>query len=281
MAQILDGKTLNKKIAQRLREAIAEAPKAPRLAIVQVADRDDSASYIRMKKKFADDIGAEILHVKLPENVTMFELVEKISDLNDDTSVNGIILQLPLPKHLNANDAVNAIKVSKDVDGLTAVNMQKLLAGHTDGMLPATAKGIVSLLKENNISIAGKKVLVIGRSYLVGKPIALLMLGENATVTVVHSKSGDYSQVAKESDIIISAAGKPELITNQFTNPNQVIVDVGLTMITGADGEKHPVGDVDFANVSKVVKAISPVPGGVGPMTVATLFENLVKTSII
>lgn len=279
--QILDGKALSQKIAQSLREIIAEAPKAPRLAIVQVGEREDSSAYIRMKNKFAENIGAEVLHIKLPEGVTMFELVDRINELNDDNAVQGIILQLPLPKHLNPLEAINTIKESKDVDGLTARNMQKLLSGDESGIAPATAKGIITLLKHYNIEIAGKKVLVVGRSYLVGKPIALLMLAQNATVTVVHSKSGDFTDLAQESDIIISATGKVGLINENHVKANQVIVDVGLTMVEGDEGKKQAKGDVDFEKVSKIVKAITPVPGGVGPMTVATLFENLVKTSII
>jgi methylenetetrahydrofolate dehydrogenase (NADP+)/methenyltetrahydrofolate cyclohydrolase len=252
------------------------------LVIIQVGDKAESNTYIKQKKLFGEKIGAKVVHMQFPETVTQHVVTAEIDRLNQDQNVTGIIVQLPLPVHLHAQPIIDAIEPKKDVDGLTATNTKKLMYGEK-GIVPATTRGIISLLKENNISIAGKKVVIIGRSNLVGKPTALAMLNENATVTVCHKHTQNIQAESKQADILIVAAGAPKLVTTEYTNPQQVIIDVGITseQYTNEKGElvKKIIGDVDFDAVQDKVAAITPVPGGVGPMTVVSLFENLVEAA--
>lgn len=283
----------------------------PTLVIFQVGDNKSSGVYIEQKKKFAEYIGAEVLHIKLPEHVSEFELIEEIKNYNVDESVHGIIVQLPLPRNLSVQNITNSIDFKKDVDGLSSTSLGLLVERNFKmdevitpslrdlngelrvdadkfksfifkGFIPATAKGVLSLLDEYNIDVSGKKVCVIGRSVLVGKPIALTLLAKNATVTICHSKTLNLKEITKSSDILISAVGVPGLIDKSFVSEGQVVIDVGITSVEIKSGEGENIrklcGDFAFDEVAPVVYAITPVPGGVGPLTVASLFENLLES---
>ena len=255
---ILDGRKLGAEIATRLARKIKRLKQKPKLVIVQVGSVPESDKYIKRKKIFGEKIGAQVLHKKYPGNVSKRKLVSEISRLNRNSSVHGIIVQLPLPKHLR--NVPGLITEEKRVDGGKYFR-------------PATAKGVLALLDKYKIKIAGKKVVIVGRTDLVGKPIALEMLKRNATVTICHSQTKNLRKETKQAEILIAAAGKPNLITKNHVSKSQIVVDVGINILPSGKLS----GDVDFKNVSKIVKAISPVPGGVGPMTVASLFENLVE----
>ncbi len=274
----------------RLKGLIADCKKIPTLAILQVGNLSESNAYIGRKKQFAEKIGAKVLHVKFSEKVTDDELIRKIGELNNNSEISGIILQLPIPKSLSKQKIIDAIYVSKDVDGLTSVNKKLFEMGDSRAVIPATARGVFSLLKAYKISVARKKVTVIGRSALVGSPIATLLEKEGAVVTVCHSKTENIPEKSRNADILIVAVGKPRFVTADFVSPGQVVVDVGINSAqSDTDGasfaekleEEIPakiiVGDVDFEAVKNIVSAISPVPGGVGPMTVLSLFENLIS----
>jgi 5,10-methylene-tetrahydrofolate dehydrogenase/methenyl tetrahydrofolate cyclohydrolase len=280
----------------------------PTLVIFQIGDNASSSVYIGQKKRFAEYVGAEVLHIALPEHVSEFDVIAEIQNYNMDDSVHGIIVQLPLPRHLSVHNITNSIDYRKDVDGLSGVSLGLLVqrnfkldedAGIADGregnlemdkfkthpfkgFIPATAKGILSMLLEYNIELEGKKVCIIGRSVLVGKPTALLMLAKNATVTICHSKTINLKEITKQSDILISAIGKPGFINKTFVSENQILIDVGITSIDTKTGDGENVrkvcGDFEYEEVSKVVYAITPVPGGVGPLTVTSLFENLFES---
>ena len=289
MVKILDGKKLSGEIAVELTKKIAKLKKKPSLAIIQIGNNPESNSYIGRKKAYGEKIGAKVHHFALPNNVTNNSLIKFIKELNERNDIHGIIVQLPIPKTLNKYEIMEAIDYKKDVDGLNSKNTNILYESPFEnidpkkipkGLVPATAKGIVSLLKKNDVDLVGKKVLVVGRSVLVGKPTALLLTAENATVTIAHRYTKDLPKLAKENDIVISAAGKAGLIGKNCLRKGQVIIDVGTNAVAGPKTlEETPkykmVGDVDFEAAKKIVAAISPVPGGVGPMTVASLFENL------
>jgi len=262
-AIILDGRKTREDLVPKLINRVKALSFVPALTIIQVGDRADSASFIRAKKAFADKIGVKVELLTLAENVSESEVIDRVKKLNTDENVQGIIVQLPLPTGINADSIIESIDPRKDVDALTSSH---------NGIYPATARGIRTLLREYKIDLSGKKVTVIGRSNLVGKPIIAMCKNENATVTVCHSKTpkDELLQATQNADIIIVAAGVPNLITSDMVKERQVIVDVG---INGA-GEQL-VGDVDFKTVFSKVAAITPVPGGVGPMTVFSLFENL------
>ncbi len=269
--KILDGKKLSIEIASKLEKQIRSLETKPKLVIIQVGEREESNTYIRNKLKFAEKIGATAEHRKFTENIREEKLVKEIEKLNKNKSVHGIIVQLPLPRHLNPRVISGAALPEKAVDG-------SLL------FTPATTKGIIALLDHYKIPIAGKKVVVVGRSELVGKPTALALLNRDATVTVCHSQTKDMARETKRADILIVAIGKAKLIGKKHVSKNQIVVDVGINLVNGPStelGVKKLVGDVDFEKVSKTVKAISPVPGGVGPMTIASLFENLLDAYLL
>ncbi|NQV88517.1 MAG: bifunctional 5,10-methylenetetrahydrofolate dehydrogenase/5,10-methenyltetrahydrofolate cyclohydrolase [Parcubacteria group bacterium] len=282
MAKILDGKIIRDKIQRELAEAVSKLPSKPKLVIIQVGDNPDSNAYVNQKKIFGEKIGVAVELCKFDDSIGEEVIAENIEELNSDKSTNGIIVQLPLPTHLDASKLISNIDPNKDVDGLTPVNVRKLFENDPSGFVPATAKGVLSLLDYYSIPLEGKRVTVIGRSVLVGKPIALTLLARNATVTVCHRKTKDLIKETKDADIIIVAAGCPGLISAEHVSFGQTVVDVGINLISGKKfneeivGKKF-VGDVDFEAVKNIVSAISPVPGGVGPMTVASLFENLLK----
>lgn len=270
MATILDGKVVQEKIAKDLMAKISGLDPKPKLVIIQIGNVPESTVYIGRKIKFGEKIGALVEHVKFPNDVTQKDVVKKIEDLNHDDFVHGIIVQLPIPSTLFKNQIIEAISPLKDVDGLTSTNIKMLWEEDTLGHVPATTKGMLTLLSFYKIAVNGKKVVVIGRSSLVGKPTAIYFLNNNATVSVCHSKTTNLVAETKSADIIISAVGKPGLITKDHVKKGQVIIDVGTTV---EDGKLK--GDVDYENVKDIVSAISPVPGGIGPLTVASLFQNL------
>jgi len=282
MARILYGTEVRDAIAGDLKRRVALCSSIPTLAIIQVGDRDESNAYILQKKKFATSIGAGVRHVRLPVTASTEDVVKEVRVLNADSGIAGIIVQLPLPQGIDLFTVIEAIDPAKDVDGLTAYNMKLVWsAGARKGFVPATAKGILMLLQHYGIAIAGKHAVVIGRSMLVGKPCAALMLAHDATVTVCHTKTADLASVTRTADILIVAAGSPSLIGERHVKAGQVVIDVGITSarkkledeIEGASLR----GDVDSDTVASIVGAISPVPGGVGPMTVAALFTNLIE----
>lgn len=283
-ALILDGKKIRDEaipaLVAEVKEITASRGRVPTLAIIQVGERDDSNSYIKGKKSFADKIGATVKHIQVPENTSQSDLIDQVKKLNEDVSVDGIIVQLPLPLSIDSDNVIDTILPTKDVDSLTAFNVKKWLDGNEDVCLPATAAGIRRLLGYYKIDLFGKKVVVVGRSTLVGKPIIAMCLNENATVTVCHSKTKDLPTETKSADIVIVVTGKPGVVSASGVREGQVIIDVGINTVFGEklDDEivdKKLVGDVDFDAVLPVVAAITPVPGGVGPMTVLALFENL------
>src|SRR3990167_11506545 len=291
MAKILDGRIVRDKIAQKLSTQISSLRTKPKLAILQVGDLAQSNTYIRQKMLFGQKIGAIVDHQKFPAGITQKDLISKLYSLNSIPSTHGIIVQMPIPKSLDKDQIIDSISPQKDVDGLTSINLKLLWENRKEGHIPATTKGILTLLDYYKIPIAGKHVVVVGRSFLVGKPTALAFLNRDATVTITHSKSKNLPSITKTANILVVAAGKAKLIGRNHVSSGQVVVDVGINVINdkpsfakATDGkpETEPVGrklvgDVDFESVRKIVAAITPVPGGIGPMTVASLFENLLE----
>ncbi|MEK7574843.1 MAG: bifunctional 5,10-methylenetetrahydrofolate dehydrogenase/5,10-methenyltetrahydrofolate cyclohydrolase [Patescibacteria group bacterium] len=278
---ILDGRPLRDQGALRLKELISVAVVKPTLAILQVGNLPESCAYIEKKGKFAEMIGARVIHVQFPDTVSEDTLVDAIDGLNRDVEVQGIIVQLPIPDQLNKQKILDTISIAKDTDGLTSGNKELFEVGDPRAVVPATARGVLSLLTGYGISIRGKKATVIGRSALVGAPIATLLRREGALVTVCHSKTENVPEKSRQSDILIVAIGRPNFVNKEYVTPDQTVIDVGINSTEGVKlDEEIPkrklVGDVDFEAVNGVVGAISPVPGGVGPMTVLSLFENLI-----
>ena len=272
MTTILDGKKLRDKIFEDLKEKIDKMKKKPTLAVILVGENPASQIYVRNKKKTAEKLGINSLSIEYPADISEKELVAKIEELNNDKNVTAILVQLPLPKHINKNKVIDAILPQKDVDGLTPYNLGKLFSGEKPYVYPCTPKGILLLLDEYNIELDGKIIVVIGRSNLVGKPVAQMLLNRNATVTMCHSHTKNLSEITKTADIVVSAVGK-NVIGEKMLKSNCVVIDVGI--FRDEDGKIS--GDVDFENVSKVTAYISPVPGGVGPMTIASLMLNTVE----
>ena len=272
MTTILDGKKLRDKIFEDLKNKIDKMKKKPTLAVILVGENPASQIYVRNKKKTAEKLGINSLSIEYPADISEKELVAKIEELNNDKNVTAILVQLPLPKHINKNKVIDAILPQKDVDGLTPYNLGKLFSGEKPYVYPCTPKGILLLLDEYNIELDGKNIVVIGRSNLVGKPVAQMLLNRNATVTMCHSHTKNLSEIIKTADIVVSAVGK-NVIGEKMLKSNCVVIDVGIFR----DENGKISGDVDFENVSKVTAYISPVPGGVGPMTIASLMLNTVE----
>lgn len=271
---IIDGKIVSAKLKEKLKNKIKENNIKPTLVVIQVGNNEASNVYIKQKIKCADTIGAICIHKKLDENINTNQLVELINELNKDENINGIIVQLPLPKHIDEHKVLNTIIDYKDVDGLTEINAGKLACSKPE-LISCTPNGIIELLKYYNIPIESKNVVIVGRSNLVGKPLINLFLMENATVTCCHSKTINLKEYTKNADILVVAVGKPKLIKEDMVKENAIVIDVGINRL-----ETGLCGDVDFENVSKKASYITPVPGGVGAMTVAMLYNNLVETSI-
>lgn len=272
MTVILDGKKLRDKIFEDLKVKVANMSVKPSLAVILAGDDPSSKIYVNNKKKCAEKLGINSIIINYPSTVTENELLEKIQELNNDKNINAILVQLPLPVHIDKFKIIDAIAPEKDVDGLTTYNSGKLFSGEKPYVYPCTPKGILLLLDEYGIEIEGKHAVVIGRSNLVGKPVAQMLLNKNATVTQCHSKTKNLSDITKTADILISAVGKKVVGENMLKN-NCVVIDVGIFR----DENGNLSGDVDFETVSKTASYITPVPGGVGPMTIASLMLNTVK----
>lgn len=276
---LLDGKTTSNLIREELKEKIRiikeKYNQEPHLAIIQVGNISASNIYIRNKIRDCNEIGITPHHIRFPEEIKKEELEKKITELNNDQSINGIIVQLPLPKHLDERAIIEKINPIKDVDGFAITNKGALFC-NLDTIYPATPKGIMTLLERYNIEIEGKRAVVVGRSNIVGKPIAMMLLNKNATVTICHSKTKDLKEICKTADILISCVGKNKIITSDMVKKDAVIVDVGMNR----DENGKLCGDVDFDNVKNIVSYISPVPGGVGPMTIASLLESTYQAFI-
>lgn len=277
MATIIDGKQLAKKIRANLRIECEELKKQginPKLAVIMVGDNPASKVYVKNKSRVCNEVGIEYQEYLLPENATQKELLELIKRLNNDKKTNGILLQSPLPQHLNINEAFKTITYLKDVDGFTPTSVGKLCIGE-DTFISCTPYGVIKMFEEYNIDLKGKNVVILGRSNIVGKPLIQCCLQKDATVTVCHSKTKNLSEYTKKADVIISAIGKAKFLTEDMVKDGVVIIDVGINRQD--DGKL--VGDVDFENVSKKASYITPVPGGVGPMTIAMLMNNVIKAT--
>lgn len=277
MATIIDGKQLAKKIRENLKlecEELKEQGINPKLAVIMVGDNPASKVYVRNKSRACNEVGIEYQEYLLPENATQKELLELIKKLNQDKETNGILLQSPLPQHLNINEAFKTITYSKDVDGFTPASVGKLCIGE-DTFISCTPYGVIKMFEEYNIDLKGKNVVILGRSNIVGKPLIQCCLQKDATVTVCHSKTENLSEYTKKADVIIAAIGKAKFLTADMVKDGVVIIDVGINRQD--DGKL--VGDVDFENVSKKASFITPVPGGVGPMTIAMLMNNVIKAA--
>ncbi len=270
MAIILDGKQTAKKITDELKLKVQNLDKKPSLAVIMAGNNPASEVYVKNKEKKALEIGFNSIIKKTDENITKEELLKIIKELNEDDNINAILLQLPLPKHLNEKDFLDKIDPKKDVDGFCSYNLGKLLKNDSPYAIPCTPKGIIRLLDEYNIDIESKIALVIGRSNIVGKPVSILLLNRNSTVIMTHTKTKNLENLTKTADILICAAGKKEMIKKEMIKENAVIIDVGITR----DNDGKLKGDVDFNDVKEKASYITPVPGGIGPMTIAMLMEN-------
>ncbi len=270
--QLLDGKLVREARLPLLLQKIKELSFVPTLVIIQVGNREDSTAFIKAKKSFAQKIGIKEIHLAFPENISQSELISEIKKQSEDTNVHGIIVQLPLPPHIDPLEVIEAIDPKKDVDGLTSFNTKHLLSGHEKAIMPATTRGIKELLDYYKIDLFNKKVAMVGRSNLVGKPTALMCLNQNATVTICHSKTENLAKETREADILIVAIGQPLFIGKECVHTNQIVIDVGINRLENGT----LAGDVNFEEVKDIVKMITPVPGGVGQMTVLALFENLI-----
>lgn len=276
MAVLIDGKKISTEIKEELKEQVKnykEQGKEITLAVIQVGNDPASSVYVRNKKKACEYIGINSLAYELEESTTEEELLKLIGELNGRDDVNGILVQLPLPSHINEDKIIEAIDSKKDVDGFHPMSVGALSIGRK-GFVSCTPAGIIQLLKRSNIDIAGKECVVVGRSNIVGKPMAMLLLRENGTVTVAHSKTKNLKEVTKRADILVAAVGKPKFITADYVKEGAVVIDVGIHR----NEDNKLCGDVDFDSVVDKVSAITPVPGGVGPMTIAMLMYNCVNS---
>lgn len=268
-ANILDGKSLAQKIRQQLKEKISQLNTPPTFAVIIVGNNPASEIYVKSKEKACLEVGITPKTYTLEEDTTQQELLNIINQLNNSKDINGILVQLPLPKHLDTTAILQSISPIKDVDGFHPLNSGYLIQNTSQGYIPCTPKGIIRLLKETNTDLSGLNAVVIGRSQIVGLPIAQLLIQQNCTVTTAHSKTRNLKEICKNADILVSAIGKPEFITKEFIKPNAIIIDVGINRTP--NGLK---GDVCLNDAQSLAKYITPVPGGVGPMTIAMLLEN-------
>lgn len=278
MAKIIDGKAISalirEEIAEKVKEYNAKTGNLPGLAVVIVGENPASQVYVRNKKKACEQVGFNSWVYEMPESTTQEELNALIDNLNNDSDVHGILVQLPLPKHLDEEQVILRIRPEKDVDAFHPVNVGRITVGNPK-FLPCTPAGIMELLHRSNIEISGKECVVIGRSNIVGKPMALLLLAENGTVTVCHSKTKDLNEVCRRADILVVAIGKADFVTADMVKEGAVVIDVGMNR----NAEGKLTGDVDFESVSQVASFITPVPGGVGPMTITMLLQNTLRAA--
>ena len=277
MAVILDGKETARRIREKLKKNI-EKLKAknifPKLAVIMVGEDPASKIYVKNKSKACEELGVKYEEFLLKEDISQEQLLNLIEELNKRRDIHGILLQSPIPKHLDINEAFKTILPEKDVDGFNPINVGKLVLGQ-ETLISCTPFGVIKLLEEYNIPIEGKNAVVIGRSNIVGKPMLHCLLNKNATVTICHSKTQNLKEITKTADILVVAIGKPKFVTKDMVKPESIIIDVGINR----NEEGKVCGDVDFEEVEKVASYITPVPGGIGPMTIAMLMENIVKTA--
>ncbi len=279
MAIIIDGKMIAKKTRENLKKEVEELKKegiTPKLAVIMVGDNPASKVYVKNKSKACDEVGVEYEEYILEAGIKQKELLELIQKLNNNKEINGILLQSPLPSNLDINEAFRTIDYRKDVDGFHPMNVGKLVLGQ-DTFVSCTPYGIMRLLEEYKIDLCGKHVVILGRSNIVGKPLVQCCLNNNATVTVCHSKTKEIENVTKYADVLISAIGKPRFVTADMIKDGAVVIDVGINRLDTGE----IVGDIDFESVSKKASYITPVPGGVGPMTIAMLLNNVVKAAML
>jgi len=284
MSTIINGKEIAQNLRNKLKKEIDKIKnttgKVPGLAVVQVGNVAASSVYVKAKTKSAKEVGIEVIDHHLPEETTEKELLKIVSTLNNQNNVNGILVQLPLPKHINEQLVLDSIHPEKDADGFHPLNVGKLsIASHNDEnlLIPCTPYGCLIMLKGLGIELSGKNAIVIGRSNIVGKPMAQLLLKESCTVTIAHSKTDNIKDVCKKADIVVAAVGRPEMIKGDWIKKDAIVIDVGINRIeikVNGDKKNKLVGDVQFNEVSKSASAITPVPGGVGPMTIACLLRN-------
>ncbi|CAM4326617.1 bifunctional methylenetetrahydrofolate dehydrogenase/methenyltetrahydrofolate cyclohydrolase FolD [Listeria monocytogenes] len=277
MGEIIDGKKLAKEIQEKVTREVAELvkeDKQPGLAVVLVGDNQASRTYVRNKQKRTEEAGMKSVLIELPENVTEEKLLSVVEELNEDKTIHGILVQLPLPEHISEEKVIDTISFDKDVDGFHPVNVGNLFIGK-DSFVPCTPAGIIELIKSTGTQIEGKRAVVIGRSNIVGKPVAQLLLNENATVTIAHSRTKDLPQVAKEADILVVATGLAKFVKKDYIKPGAIVIDVGMDR----DENNKLCGDVDFDDVVQEAGFITPVPGGVGPMTITMLLANTLKAA--
>ena len=275
--KILDGKMVSARIKGELAQEVAKMKAAgalPGLAVIIVGDNPASRVYVNNKKKMCAEIGMLSEEYALPEETTQEELLELVRTLNDKKDIHGILVQLPLPKHIDEKTVINTIVPEKDVDAFHPVNVGKIMIGDFD-FLPCTPAGIMELIAESGIDLEGKNCVVVGRSNIVGKPMAMLLLHKNATVTICHSKTRNLKEICKTADVLVAAVGRAQMITDEYVKEGAVVIDVGMNRLEN----KKLVGDVDFESVAPLTSAITPVPGGVGPMTIVTLMKNTVTAA--
>lgn len=275
--KIIDGKAFAENMQLQIAKdtaALKQSGIKPGLAVVLVGDNPASAAYVRNKKAIASKLGFYSVDIEKPASITQQELLTLVDDLNVRDDVHGILVQLPLPKHIDEETILGRVNPHKDIDGFHDVNAGKLAKGKKDGFVPCTPLGCLLLLKDRLGDLSGKKAVVVGRSNIVGAPMANLLRHENCTVTVVHSKTRDLAMECRSADILVAAIGKPKFITREFVKPGATVIDVGINRIETQDGKGRLVGDVDFDDVIDIAGAITPVPGGVGPMTIACLMRN-------
>jgi methylenetetrahydrofolate dehydrogenase (NADP+)/methenyltetrahydrofolate cyclohydrolase len=284
-ARIIDGKAiaaeLRAKVAALAQGLSSQHGLVPGLAVVLVGADAASETYVRSKTKAITEVGMRSFDHRLPASVTESELIGLVQKLNCEATVHGILVQLPLPPHIDAGKVVAALDPRKDVDGFTPMNVGRLAACLPGGFAPCTPVGCIRLAKSVHSSLAGLEAVVIGRSNVVGKPLAQLLLAENATVTVAHSKTRDLAEVSRRADLVFAATGRPEMVRKDWVKPGATVVDVGINRVVGEGGASRLVGDVAFAEVSQVAGAITPVPGGVGPMTIACLLVNTLRAACL
>jgi methylenetetrahydrofolate dehydrogenase (NADP+)/methenyltetrahydrofolate cyclohydrolase len=273
--KLIDGKEIAHKIEKELKKKVDAFPRPPGLAFVLVGDNPASRTFVNMKKKKCLEIGIASIDKEFPASVSEYELLLHIEGLNKDSTVDGILVQLPLPKHISTQKVMESILPDKDVDGFNPFNVGKMFIGETDGFFPCTPLGIQTLLLKSKIDLEGKHVVILGRSNIVGKPLAAILMqkrtGCNATVTIANSLTKNLNEIASSADILVAAMGRAHFVTSSMVKPGAVVIDVGINR----NGSKI-VGDVDFENVAPIASLITPVPGGVGPMTIAMLMSNTV-----
>ncbi len=279
--QILDGKALALKMQGELQrditQLVTQGHRSPGLAVLMVGDNPASAVYVRNKEKACEKLGMVSFGKQFPADTDQETLTAAIASLNEDERVDGILVQLPLPDHLDAVKLLHTIDPSKDADGLHPVNLGHLVRGE-EGLRSCTPAGVMALLAEYNLDLTGKNAVVLGRSILVGKPLALMLLEKNCTVTIAHSRTQNLADITRQADILVAAIGKPEFVTADMVKPGAIVVDVGINRLDLGEGKSKLVGDVDFAGVAPMASYLTPVPGGIGPMTVTLLLANTVTS---